>query len=95
MEPKGITEKLTKGGTKASIGARTYRNRLAWLGIISSLNKNLMRSASGCKDPWNPTRLGPIRSWMKADILRSRWTLSAQKLSRTKITDSILTSKSK
>src|SRR6266446_5884946 len=47
---------------------------------------NLTPSASGCKSPKGPTRVGPQRFWIRADTLRSSQTLYATAVSRTKTT---------
>ncbi|OPZ65754.1 MAG: hypothetical protein BWY83_02984 [bacterium ADurb.Bin478] len=69
--PKGMTENVSRAGTNTSAGANQYNVFSTWLGVISSLNKNLMPSATGCSRPNGPTRLGPTRSCINALTLRS------------------------
>ncbi len=54
-----------------STGERLKRSLSACRGTISSLKKSFMASATGWRTPWNPTRLGPSRPWMKATTRRS------------------------
>ncbi len=71
-------------GTSARSGARKKRKRSARAGMISSFVASFTASASGWRIPrgqlsmgtgtrqerW--TRFGPARSWMNAEILRSK-----------------------
>ncbi len=67
----GITAKVTSDGTSTRIGARTKKKRDAVAGSVSSLSRFLTPSAMGWSSPKGPTRFGPRRSWMKAEIRRS------------------------
>ncbi len=69
--PNGITEKARKAGTVESTGAIQYTGLSASVGMISSLNASLMPSASDCRVPHGPTRLGPIRFCIRPTTLRS------------------------
>jgi len=60
----GITAQATSAGAKASSGAITNRNLLAFAGTMISFRISLSASASGCSQPRGPTRFGPMRTWM-------------------------------
>jgi hypothetical protein len=47
--------------TKVNHGAKINRNLFAPLGIIISFKINLKPSAKGCRIPYHPTILGPLR----------------------------------
>ena len=73
--PKGTTATEMSAQESAMIGARMKRGRATARGMRSSLRKSLMPSASGCKRPKGPTRLGPQRFCMRPMTLRSSSTV--------------------
>ena len=53
-------------------GAMRNSSRSAAAGMMSSLQSSLMPSAGGCSQPNRPpTRVGPSRSWIRAETFRS------------------------
>ncbi len=52
-------------------GAITKSLRSTPFGKIASLKRSFIVSATVCRRPIGPTRFGPMRSCMKAEILRS------------------------
>ena len=62
---------------KVTIGASTKSMRLAPAGTMVSLNRHLIPSATGCNRPKGPTTLGPLRSWIAAHTLRSKYVMKA------------------
>ena len=71
MPPQGTTAMARKAVTTARPGAATKSHLFAPSGISSSLKKSLMPSATGCRIPKGPVRLGPSRNCMKASSRRS------------------------
>src|SRR3954469_19351533 len=69
--PNGITEKARKAGTVETTGAIQYTGLSASVGMISSLKASFTPSASDCRVPHGPTRLGPIRFCIRPTTLRS------------------------
>src|SRR5581483_7441885 len=69
--PNGSARKPQNAAQNARYGASLNRKRSAPVGATSSLLMSLMPSASDCSSPNGPTRVGPSRSWMRADTLRS------------------------
>ena len=67
----GTTAQATRAVMKAIIGAMMKRTPLALDGTIVSLSTSLRPSAKGCSRPNAPTTLGPRRSWIEAQTLRS------------------------
>src|ERR1700739_538636 len=70
-EENGIT---AHGSTKPSTtryGASLNNRASASSGIMSSLSTCLAPSASHCREPLGPTRLGPTRDWIRAHTRRS------------------------
>jgi hypothetical protein len=67
----GTVSQTTAAGMNNAIGAARKIQRSALLGERFSLLNSLKTSAAGCKSPRGPTRLGPKRSWIYADALRS------------------------
>ena len=68
----GITAQAISATVKVMIGAIRNRPRLAELdGMIVSLRKTFSPSAKLCSRPNGPTTLGPRRSAIAAQILRS------------------------
>ena len=67
----GITAQAISATVKVMIGAIRNRPRLAADGMIVSLRKTLSPSAKLCSRPNGPTTLGPRRSAIAAQILRS------------------------
>ena len=67
----GMIAKLIRAGMSANAGARMNNTRSARVGMKSSLTINLIASAMGCSRPSGPTRLGPHRSCIHAESLRS------------------------
>ncbi len=58
--------------TKLMYGAARNSIRSASAGMRSSLQNSLMPSATGCSQPNRPpTRVGPSRSWIRAETFRS------------------------
>jgi hypothetical protein len=68
---KGITAKVTRAGATEIIGPSTKKSFEDLAGRVSSLRMFLSPSAMGCSSPNGPTRLGPMRSWIQAEIRRS------------------------
>src|SRR5712691_3889800 len=60
-----------KAGTSERIGASEKRNRFAPAGMMSSLKKSLIPSAIGCRIPYGPTSIGPMRSCIQLKTFRS------------------------
>ena len=67
----GTTAQATSAVMKVSIGAMMNRTPLALDGTIVSFSTSFRPSAKGCSRPNGPTTLGPRRSWIEAQILRS------------------------
>src|SRR5215203_331433 len=70
--PNGITEKTMKAEATAMYGAKKKIQRSAFSGMKSSLVSSLSPSAIGWSSPHGPTRIGPSRACINAEILRSR-----------------------
>src|SRR5687768_14739857 len=70
--PNGITEKTMNAEATAMYGAKKKIQRSAFSGMKSSLVKSFRPSAIGCSNPHGPTRIGPSRACINAEILRSR-----------------------
>src|SRR6185369_653162 len=83
--PNGITEKTMKAEATAMYGAKKKIQRSAFSGMKSSLVSSLSPSAIGWSNPHGPTRIGPRRACMKAEIFRSRYVAYATQ-SATKVT---------
>src|SRR5262249_28056277 len=75
--PNGTTEKAANAAVAEMIGARAKRSASAARGRSSSLNINLMTSASGCSRPCQRTRVGPMRCCSAAARRRSTHTIPA------------------
>jgi hypothetical protein len=71
VPPQGITTPVIKAVVMARAGPRKKSVRLAPAGMKSSFMNIFTPSASGCRMPNGPARLGPIRSCRKAATLRS------------------------
>src|SRR5215467_15400686 len=71
--PNGITEKTINAEATAIYGAKKKIQRSAFSGMKSSLVTNFNPSAIGCSSPHGPTRIGPRRACMNAEIFRSRY----------------------
>src|SRR6185503_8186038 len=71
--PNGITEKTMNAEATAIYGAKKKIQRSAFSGMKSSLVSSLRPSAIGWSSPHGPTRIGPSRACMNAEILRSRY----------------------
>ena len=69
--PNGRARNPQNAAQNARYGARRNRNLSAVAGATSSFEMSLMPSASDWSSPNGPTRVGPRRSWMRADTLRS------------------------
>jgi hypothetical protein len=69
--PNGITAQAISASVKVMIGASRNRPRLAEDGMMVSLRKTLSPSAKLCSRPNGPTTLGPRRSAIAAQTLRS------------------------
>ena len=77
LRPMGSTAKPMNTATTSTSGARKCTAASALSGTISSLVSDLIPSATGCRIPSQPTRLGPIRFCMRASPLRSKTVVSA------------------
>src|SRR6185503_1383332 len=71
--PNGMTEKTMNADATAMYGAKKKIQRSAFSGMKSSLTSSLRPSAIGCSSPHGPTRIGPSRACMNAEIFRSRY----------------------
>src|ERR1041385_7451372 len=71
--PNGITEKTMKADATAIYGAKKKIQRSAFSGMKSSFVSNFRPSAIGWSSPHGPTRIGPSRAVMNAEIFRSRY----------------------
>src|SRR5438552_3114843 len=80
-----------KAGTSERIGASEKRNRFAPAGMMSSLKKSLIPSAIGCRVPYGPTSMGPMRSCIQLKTLRSARVRKATVSRTTPMTTVILT----
>jgi hypothetical protein len=69
--PKGITAQASIARVKVMIGAMMNRPRLAEDGMMVSFRNTFNPSAKLCSRPNGPTTLGPRRSAIAAQILRS------------------------
>ena len=67
----GITAQAANAVSSDSTGASRNSSQLALAGTMTSLSSILITSAKGCSTPFQPTRWGPSRFWMKPMILRS------------------------
>ena len=74
FEPNGITANVNSAGTIATAGASQKYALRAYAGVKSSLRMNFSPSAAGWSSPNGPTRLGPMRSWIHAEMRRSATT---------------------
>src|SRR5215211_7069725 len=70
--PNGITEKTMNADATAMYGAKKKIQRSAFSGMKSSFVSNFRPSAIGWSSPHGPTRIGPSRACMNAEIFRSR-----------------------
>ena len=61
ISKKGKEKKTTNTISKANMGARKNWMLLDILGIITSLENNLIASLNGCSNPTILTLLGPLR----------------------------------
>ena len=57
------------------IGAAVNTHRSARTGVMSSLIISFTASATGCRTPYGPTRIGPSRDCAQAITLRSSSTM--------------------
>ena len=62
-------------GTIAMIGAAVNTHLSARVGVMSSLIISFTASATGCRMPYGPTRIGPSRDCAQAMTLRSSSTM--------------------
>ncbi len=67
----GTTAQTISATVKVMIGASRNRPRFAAVGMIVSCRKTLRPSAKDWSRPSGPTTLGPRRSAIAAQILRS------------------------
>src|SRR6476469_9698557 len=72
--PRGSETKATNEAQKARYGASLKRNLSATSGAVSSLTRSLMASATIWGRPNSPRRVGPRRSCIRPDTLRSSQT---------------------
>ena len=70
----GSVTQIRNDGTNTASGASQYTRLSAHDGRMSSLAMSLTASATGWNVPWKPTRMGPIRIWMRARAFRSSHT---------------------
>src|SRR5918998_801061 len=82
----GRRSHTSAAGKNIAIGAARKIHWSARPGETFSLVNSLKTSAAGCKSPRGPTRLGPYRSWMYADTLRSAIVRMAARLSTRRMT---------
>src|SRR5215210_6810699 len=75
--PNGTTANAANAAVVETRGASTNRIVSAAFGFNCSFRRSLNTSANGCSTPSKPTRLGPLRSWMYAQTLRSIHTMNA------------------
>src|SRR5215203_219710 len=75
--PNGTTANAANAAVVDTSGASTNRIVSAAFGFNCSFRRSLNTSANGCSRPSKPTRLGPLRSWMYAQTLRSIHTMNA------------------
>ena len=66
--------KMSIAGTRAAIGATMYSPYSTLRGTSGSLNRSFIPSATVCRIPYGPARIGPSRFCMSATILRSNQT---------------------
>src|SRR5208337_133229 len=71
VREKGITRKESNTGRKMTMGASRKTGRSTSSGVMSSLPMSFRASATVCTAPWGPTSMGPRRSCMWAETLRS------------------------
>ena len=70
--PNGMTAHAMSAGMNASIGASMNIGLFTCGGSVSSFMMFFTPSAAGCSRPsLPPTRFGPSRPWIHAEILRS------------------------
>ncbi len=69
--PNGTTANARNAGIIAIAGAIWYTGRSAFVGVMPSLKKSLIPSASVISTPRGPARIGPARVCMSAITLRS------------------------
>ena len=60
----GTTAHAASAVASEITGAATNRSRFAPAGTRNSLNMSFTASATGCSNPFGPTRLGPSRTCM-------------------------------
>jgi hypothetical protein len=68
---KGTTAQTINATVKLTIGATRNSPLLALVGMMVSLRNTFSPSAKLCSSPHGPTTLGPRRSAIAAQILRS------------------------
>ena len=73
--PNGITAYTMSAGTIEMIGAAVNTHLSARTGVMSSLIISFTASATGCRMPYGPTRMGPSRDCAHAITLRSSSTM--------------------
>jgi hypothetical protein len=78
----GMTMKISIAGAIAAMGAIKYNPSSALRGVSDSLKNSFTPSASVCRMPNGPARLGPMRFCMSATIFRSIHTISITMTSR-------------
>src|SRR3989339_1559266 len=71
VEEKGMTRKESNTGRKMTMGASQKMGLSTSAGVMSSFPMSLMASATVWTAPCGPTSMGPGRSCMWADTLRS------------------------
>ena len=69
--PNGRARNAQNVAQNAKYGAILNKNGSAAVGVVSSLVINLMPSANDCSSPKGPVRVGPRRSCIRAETLRS------------------------
>src|SRR4029077_16128535 len=73
--PNGITAYTISAGTMEMMGAAVNTHLSARVGVMSSLIISFTASATGCRTPYGPTRIGPSRDCAHAITFRSRSTI--------------------
>ncbi len=67
----GTIDHAASAGATERIGARRKSPFDASAGITCSFMRSLMASAIGCSTPFQPTRFGPLRTWIQPMTQRS------------------------
>ena len=68
---KGMIAHAASAGATEMTGASRKSAFEAPVGIICSFMSSLIASAIGCRMPFQPTRFGPLRTWIQPITQRS------------------------